>query len=139
HRPRRGGTMRFAAVVIFVAACGGVDTSDNTAPCGPNPPCAKGFVCDSASFTCRSTMTVAADAGPPDARLPDAAPPPPRLLTIAPAGTGAGPVASSPAGIACGAGCSAPFPDGTSVILPAVPAATSTFAGWDGAGCSGTG
>jgi hypothetical protein len=52
--------------------------------------------------------------------------------------TGAGTVASTPAGIACGASCSASFPQGTSVSLSANAAAGSVFAGWDG-GCSGQG
>ena len=59
-------------------------------------------------------------------------------LTVAKAGTGSGTVTSSPAGINCGATCSASFPAATVVTLTAAPAAGSTFAGWSGA-CSGTG
>lgn len=59
------------------------------------------------------------------------------LLTVAKAGDGSGPVTSSPAGIACGSGCSALFPSGSSVTLTATPNAGSVFAGWSGA-CSGT-
>jgi len=60
-------------------------------------------------------------------------------LSIAKAGNGAGTVVSTPAGINCGATCSAPFPAGTMVSLAATPAAGSIFAGWTGGGCSGTG
>ncbi|MCG3116855.1 MAG: PA14 domain-containing protein [Candidatus Manganitrophus sp. SA1] len=59
-------------------------------------------------------------------------------LSIAKTGTGAGTVTSSPAGINCGAACSASFNAGASVILTATPSANSLFAGWSGA-CSGTG
>src|SRR5205823_1323664 len=48
-------------------------------------------------------------------------------------------VTSTPAGINCGATCSASFDAGTVVTLNAVAAAGSTFAGWSGGGCSGTG
>jgi hypothetical protein len=60
-------------------------------------------------------------------------------LTVVRAGTGSGTVTSSPGGIACAPTCSAPFAPGTSVTLTAAPAAGSTFAGWSGGGCSGTG
>jgi Divergent InlB B-repeat domain/Concanavalin A-like lectin/glucanases superfamily len=60
-------------------------------------------------------------------------------LTVTPAGTGAGTVTSSPAGIACGSTCMANFTYDTSVTLTATPAAGSTFGGWTGSGCSGTG
>jgi uncharacterized repeat protein (TIGR01451 family) len=60
-------------------------------------------------------------------------------LTVSKAGTGSGSVSSSPAGIACGVACSASFADGTMVTLTAAPAAGSTFTGWSGGGCSGTG
>ena len=61
-----------------------------------------------------------------------------RALTVAKAGTGTGTVASSPAGINCGATCSASFTSGTSVGLSATAATGSTFTGWSGA-CTGTG
>ena len=59
-------------------------------------------------------------------------------LTVAKSGTGSGTVTSTPAGINCGATCSASFTSGTSVSLTATPAAGSTFTGWNGP-CSGTG
>jgi uncharacterized repeat protein (TIGR01451 family) len=59
-------------------------------------------------------------------------------LTVTKAGTGSGMVTSSPAGIDCGATCSASFASGTTVTLTATPDAGSTFTGWSGA-CTGTG
>jgi uncharacterized repeat protein (TIGR02543 family) len=61
----------------------------------------------------------------------------PNTLTISKAGTGTGTVTSSPAGINCGALCSASYSAATTVTLTATPDPTSTFAGWSGA-CSGT-
>jgi hypothetical protein len=60
-------------------------------------------------------------------------------LSVVRAGGGSGAVTSSPAGINCGTTCSASFNQGTPVTLTASPAAGSTFAGWSGGGCSGTG
>jgi hypothetical protein len=62
-----------------------------------------------------------------------------RTLTVAKAGSGAGTVTSSPAGIDCGSTCSALFGNGTQVTLSAPPAPGSVFTGWSGAGCSGAG
>jgi hypothetical protein len=59
-------------------------------------------------------------------------------LSVAKAGGGTGSVASNPAGISCGATCSASYPSGTTLTLTATPASNSLFAGWSGA-CSGTG
>jgi len=61
-----------------------------------------------------------------------------RLLTVKKTGTGTGKVTSSPAGIDCGATCSASFDHGTEVTLEAKADAGSEFKGWSGA-CSGTG
>jgi len=63
----------------------------------------------------------------------------PFALSVSKAGTGAGTVTSSPAGINCGADCTEPYTNGTSVTLTATPTAGSTFAGWSGGGCTGTG
>ena len=59
-------------------------------------------------------------------------------LTVAKTGAGAGTISSTPAGISCGATCSALFDYNTTVTLTAAPTATSTFTGWAGA-CTGTG
>ena len=60
-------------------------------------------------------------------------------LSVSKAGTGSGTVTSNPAGINCGADCSESYTAGTVVTLTASPTGGSTFAGWSGAGCSGTG
>ncbi len=67
-------------------------------------------------------------------------------LTVSFAGTGTGTVTSSPAGIDCanvsGGGsssCTASFVSGTDVTLTATPNGGSTFTGWAGGGCTGTG
>jgi hypothetical protein len=60
-------------------------------------------------------------------------------LTVSKTGNGSGTVTSTPAGLNCGATCSTTFEVGTSVRLTASPAAGTTFAGWSGSGCSGTG
>ncbi|HZB05422.1 MAG TPA: trypsin-like serine protease, partial [Thermoleophilaceae bacterium] len=62
-----------------------------------------------------------------------------RTLTVVKSGGGSGRVTSAPAGIDCGSDCSAGFPHGTDVTLTAAPSSGSTFAGWEGEGCSGTG
>jgi hypothetical protein len=54
-------------------------------------------------------------------------------LTITKAGTGSGSVTCN------GGACAATYPEGTEVTLAATAASGSTFAGWSGAGCSGTG
>jgi hypothetical protein len=59
-------------------------------------------------------------------------------ISVNKSGTGTGTVTSSPAGINCGAICSASFASGSSSALTATAAAGSTFNGWSGA-CSGTG
>jgi len=60
-------------------------------------------------------------------------------LTVIKAGTGAGTISSSPAGInSCGSTCSYPFNQNTNVILTPTTSPGSSFSGWTGA-CSGTG
>jgi LmbE family N-acetylglucosaminyl deacetylase len=60
------------------------------------------------------------------------------LLSVERKGSGSGAVTSTPAGIECGAVCSAGFNHGTKVTLTPSPAAGSEFKGWSGA-CSGSG
>jgi hypothetical protein len=63
----------------------------------------------------------------------------PLTINVAIAGTGAGSVASLPAGVACAPTCSATFTGATAVTLSATPAdANSVFTGWLGA-CTGRG
>ena len=59
------------------------------------------------------------------------------LLTAEKVGTGTGTVVSNPAGINCGATCSASYVSGTNVTLTATATGTSIFSGWSGA-CAGT-
>ncbi|TAN65983.1 MAG: RHS repeat protein [Methylobacter sp.] len=61
----------------------------------------------------------------------------PRRFNLAKTGSGTGTLTSSPAGIDCGATCSATFTPGSVVTLTAIPTTGSTFGGWFGA-CTGT-
>jgi len=63
-------------------------------------------------------------------------------LTLTKSGDGTGKVSSSPAGIDCQTGCtsqSANFAEQTKILLTAQADPGSTFMGWSGGGCSGTG
>lgn len=60
-------------------------------------------------------------------------------LSVTSGGNGGGVITSQPVGINCGTACSSGFPVGTSVVLTAAPSTGSTFGGWSGGGCSGTG
>ena len=53
-------------------------------------------------------------------------------LAVSRAGSGTGTVTSSPAGISCGATCSASFTSGTRVMLAATAGASAVFSGWTG-------
>ena len=59
-------------------------------------------------------------------------------LSVTKAGAGTGSVTSSPAGIDCGATCSASFASGALVTLNAAGTGSGYFTGWSGA-CSGAG
>ena len=76
------------------------------------------------------TLTGAGFAGgePPSVELTMVAP----QVNVTRAGPGSGTVTSSPAGINCGASCTASF-SATPPTLTATPTAGSTFAGWSGA------
>ncbi|HVV67164.1 MAG TPA: hypothetical protein VHB72_03810, partial [Candidatus Saccharimonadales bacterium] len=66
--------------------------------------------------------------------------PPTRVsLSINRTGSGGGTVYDSTDGINCGSVCSASLPIGTRVYLLATAEVGSTFVGWSGANCSGTG
>jgi hypothetical protein len=60
-------------------------------------------------------------------------------LTVTLLGTGTGTVTSMPGGIACGAICVSTFANGIPVTLLATPGSGSSFTGWNGGGCTGTG
>jgi len=61
------------------------------------------------------------------------------ILSVVKTGTGSGTITSNPPGIDCGDTCDASFDNGSSVTLTAVANTGSTFTGWSGAECPGTG
>ena len=61
------------------------------------------------------------------------------ILAVALAGSGTGTVTSTSGAIGCGSTCTASIASGSSVQLSASPAVGSSFDGWSGGGCSGTG
>jgi hypothetical protein len=63
----------------------------------------------------------------------------PRALRVVKTGNGTGLVTSTPGGINCGNDCNEFFTQGTVVALTPSASVNSTFAGWSGGGCSGTG
>jgi subtilisin family serine protease len=60
-------------------------------------------------------------------------------LTVTKTSSGDGTVTSTPTGITCGVDCSGDYAGGTSVTLTAAADTGSTFVGFSGGGCSGTG
>ena len=60
-------------------------------------------------------------------------------LTVTRAGTGGGTLTSAPSGIGCPATCVASFAPGTRVTLTPRADVGSSFDGWSGGGCAGTG
>jgi glucose/arabinose dehydrogenase len=60
-------------------------------------------------------------------------------LTVVRAGTGSGTISSAPSGIGCPVACSAAYAPGTTVTLTVQADLGSSFGGWSGGGCSGSG
>lgn len=89
----------------------------------------------SGSGACAVTMTSAHAVTATFELLPQT----PQTLTVQRIGGGSGTVTSTPAGIDCGATCSAVFAAGTIVTLTASPTTGSHSGGWIGGGCSGAG
>jgi len=65
--------------------------------------------------------------------------PPTFTLTVTKGGSGDGGVTSNPTGINCGMDCTQDFDSGRIVTLTANAVADSTFKGWMGGGCTGSG
>jgi|HubBroStandDraft_6_1064221.scaffolds.fasta_scaffold17257_2 streptogramin lyase len=82
---------------------------------------------------CQVTMSAATSVAATFSLIPS------YTLTVGDTGTGTGTVTSNPSGINCGSTCQAGYQSGTTVTLIATPAIGSTFTGWSGSGCSGTG
>jgi uncharacterized repeat protein (TIGR02543 family) len=91
-----------------------------------------GAPCNNGAATCAVTMnkdrTVTATFAAVGATYP---------LTVTRSGSGAGTVKSTPAGIDCGATCTARWAKDTRVTLTATATSPSVFAGWSGP-CTGT-
>jgi subtilisin family serine protease len=88
----------------------------------------------SGTTTCQVTSTVSVTA------TFNVLPPPGTFtVTILKGGDGTGKVASASTGIDCGTICSANFLNNTTVTLTATADGGSTFTGWSGNGCTGTG
>jgi len=60
-------------------------------------------------------------------------------LSVTESGSGTGTVTTNPGWVTCNADCSRKFAQGTAVTLTAHPDQASSFSGWSGGGCSGTG
>jgi phospholipase C len=90
--------------------------------------------CSGSNSTCNVTLSASQQVTATFNAIPNAV-----VLTVTLAGTGTGTVASVPSGIGCAPTCSASFTPGTSLTLTETPTANSTFTGWAGGGCSGSG
>ncbi|RJQ48256.1 MAG: hypothetical protein C4538_04135 [Nitrospiraceae bacterium] len=60
-------------------------------------------------------------------------------LVVSKSGSGTGAITSAPVGINCGGICRESYDQDTLLTLTATPDINSTFNGWSGGGCSGTG
>lgn len=115
-------------VILTATAASGSSFAGFSANCTPANPQTNPPTCTVPIGTADVTVTATFNAGSSD------------LLTVTFAGTGSGKVSSNPAGInMCSTTCSASFASGTQITLTATPTAGSTFTGWTGEGCSGTG
>jgi NOL1/NOP2/fmu family ribosome biogenesis protein len=88
----------------------------------------------SGSGTCEVTMSAAKEV----TATFNLKPMPKFKLTVSKSGTGTGKVTSTPAGIDCGATCSAEYESGKEVELKQAPEVGSEFVKWSGA-CTGSG
>jgi hypothetical protein len=116
-----------SSVTLTATAAAGSTFAGFSANCVPASPQTNPPTCVVPIVTSDVTVTASFNTGSSE------------TLTVLKAGTGTGTVTSNPAGISCGATCSASFTSGQVVVLTAAAATGSTFAGWSGAGCTGTG
>ena len=99
------------------------------------PTAASGFVFTgwsgacTGSGACSVTMSAATSVGATFTQITYA-------LALTKQGTGTGTIGSAPAGLSCGASCSATFNSGVNVVLTATAGSGSSFVGWTGA-CTG--
>jgi glucose/arabinose dehydrogenase len=114
-------TFGAGAVVTLTAtpAAGSVFTGWSGGGCSGTGTCA---VTVAAATTVNATFTV-----------------PTVTLTVTRAGNGGGTITSAPSGIGCPVTCVASYAPGTRVTLTAQADIGSSFGGWSGGGCSGTG
>jgi dienelactone hydrolase len=130
------GAIGSGALVNHTADCGGVTNT------GMSSPIVVGGLVNGTPYTCRVKTTSTVGDSSWSAFSNTATPVQPTVtftLTVGKTGAGMGTVTSSPAGIDCGATCAAGFNSGTAVTLTAFASAGSTFGGWSGGGCTGTG
>src|SRR5438093_2041579 len=131
------GTTTDAFTPVAVTGFGGVTwtSSDPTVATID----ANGLATGRGAGTTTITATSGSRSGSTTLTVANGAPVTRSTLSVVREGTGSGAVASSPAGISCGATCSAAYDSGTVVTLTAPPAANAPFGGWTGGGCAGTG
>jgi len=88
-----------------------------------------------------TTLVVESNGSPDTAEVPvtGRGVPPSRRLELLLAGSGSGAVSFIPDGFSCAESCSNSFYEGSALTLEASADPGSTFAGWDGGGCDGTG
>ncbi len=130
------------AITIAPTGSGTVNCTNNPVTYGGNSTCTavnnsgytfNGFSGDCAGSTCELSNVTANKAVTANfTAIPIA-------LTVTSAGTGSGTITSVPAGIDCNTNCTANFASGSEIILNATAATGSTFTGWSGGICSGTG
>jgi hypothetical protein len=112
----RAGIIMWGALVVMASACGDVTDGGELTP-------------DAGQHSGQD----AAAGDPADASVVH------HTVSVTREGLGQGDVTSEPAGIDCGADCTAQVAHGSTITLSAVAGAWSVFAGWSGGGCDGTG
>lgn len=126
------GAFTRAAVVAFQNAHG-------IQPVGAVGPITRAKILELSNQPTTTTAVVIPErhrSGPrPSRNTPD----PVYVLDLGLAGSGNGVITSDPAGISCADDCSEEYDEDTEVTLSATAALGSTFTGWSGGGCSGTG